>query len=877
MKLEISTISLSFKLTPPLAIITYNNRNSVFEKKSKNQSDDFEKAKRQVQKKNKVINKEVVNDQIKEYSLGETLFWKVWKNKYLLRTIINFLKTELKVGVYSFEEIVSVQWMLQNNYIELLKYKAKRGDLLVDFFNFKVDLQGISNNQPIQNKKLKNLYKEIRNDFQFYKDLFKNYPLYFNKTYYGYECNQSHMVDSKFGPRHPRNIKEYTYRESIVNDNVAPFSLLEYENVNIFYEAIEFGSVNIAKYLFNTKLKPQKNDIIGKVWKNHTFINLASNQNQKDHNIINKIVKLLIVDLKLIPPKEMNKVCEDFFHVDIKSLMVSELYECCFTIALLLEQTQFFKEYLYQISKGIVRDKYMDFNGYLQNYLPNPSIDFLTTNQLDEMKSNHRFPNQTNGICSKVISISKDDQLVYKLIKMLLPFTNYSKCYKDNFFYFNFKYVNNGLLNFKVINKTIHSKEENLKTINYIELKDFNIGNPVIENVIFENQQLISSNIYNFQSFESFQDFINNPIIIKPKNLILILLGLNRLDLLIQALDNLLHCIPKEKLFPPNLLNSIKSIEIFDYLLNIKSLKDEFSFETCLEQQGLNLMEHIKTNHNDLYFEFLNSINPISEILINYSFNSLMFIYKNIKDFHHCYDRIDIWKRWNYFSLTLNDFIQLVGYTPIDKKYSYHCGTIGDDDLVLKRLDWVKKNRAFDLLSGRCDRKYGNNLGFETETQIHIYNYHLGDLKQLKTFKLPNDIDQSRNISIGDYFSKIFNIIGSRDDVKALEIIMEILDNQTISSNYYYDFLYESVLTPIMVQAVINCKFKIFNFLKLNYHWIFDDCLINTKEIIDLNRYSHISILYGHLNKIAIENSNLPLIQLLRSNYFNEIVTRKKH
>ncbi|KAM9983715.1 hypothetical protein ACTFIY_000438 [Dictyostelium cf. discoideum] len=867
----------------------YLKHDKVFEKRSKNKNlDDFgfeiEKPKKQIQiKTKKILNnqqeEEVIEQKLKQYSLGENLFWKVWKNKYLKSVILNSLKTELKVGVYSYDEIVSVQWLLQNNYIELLKYKAKRGDLLVDFFDFKVYKES-------KNKKPKNLYKQVKNDFQLYKDLFKNYPMYFTQHYYKYICNKNHMVDPiKFGLHFPSYIKEYTKRESIINDNVAPFSLLDYENVDLFYIAIDFGSVDIAKYLFNTKLKSQKNAINGKVWKNHTFTNTTSNQNPKDFNIINKIVKLLIIDLKLIPPKEMNKISQDIFHVDIKSLTVSELYQCCFTIALLLEQTQFFKDYQLQISKGTIIDKYMDYTGYLQNYLPNPSIDFLSTTQINEMKSTHNL-NQTDQLTSKVISISKDDENVYKLIKMLLPFTNYSNSYKNNFFYFNFKYSNNGLLNFKIVKKVdISTSEEENKTntagISLIILKDFKFGDS-IENVIFGNQEFINSKIDSFNSFEHFQEFTNNPIIIKPKNLMTILLELNRLDLIIQTLDNLLNEIPKEKLFPVGLLNHIKSIEIFDYLLNIKSLKDEFSFRNCIENdKGLNnIMEHIKTNHFGLYLEFLNSIDPISKTPINYSFTSLKFIYKNIKDFHNFYERIDIWTRWNYFSLSMDDFIELVKFTPINQKYSYHCGILGNGDLALKRLHWVKKYRSFDLSSGRCDREYGNKLGIDTETTIHIYDYLFGDMNKLMTFQIPmalnNNYDHLINVTADKFFSKVFNLIGSRGDIKALEIIMEILQGKPIVNNLYYNFLYDSVLTPIIVGAVKNCKFNVFDFLKVNYPWIFDDTLINTQELEDgqFKRYLNVSALLSTANQASSEN--ITFMQLLSSNYFKEIITRKK-
>ncbi|KAK5578114.1 hypothetical protein RB653_003067 [Dictyostelium firmibasis] len=812
----------------------------------------------------------------KEYSLGETLFWKVWKNKYLQRTILNLLKTHFKVGVYSFDEIVSVQWLLRNNYIELLKYKVKRRDLLVDFFDIKNEL--VENDQS--SRKLLNLFKEVKNDSQFYRNLFNNYPCYFNKFYYGYQFGTGHLVDPIRYKTIPYSIKEFTLRQSMMYDNVDSFSLLEYENVEKFYEAIEQGSVNIAKYLFNTKLRSQKNDIVGKVWKHHTFINSTSCQEPKHYNFINNITKLLIVDLKLIPPKEMNKISVDFFTVDFKSLTVSELYECCFTVALLLEQTQFFKEYLLKISKGIIIDKYMNYDGILQNYIPNPLTDFFTTTQIYQMKLGHNFLDQCE-MSSRIISLSKDDENVYKLLKMLLPFTSYSRSFKDNFFYFKFKYSNSGSLNLKVqvpSQKTQQPEEikENNKKKNYIEFNDVKFGSS-IENFIFENQEFINSQSCNFPNYESFETFTNNPIVIKPKFLLNVLFTQNRLDLITQVLDKLLKDIPKQKLFPFGLLYHIKSIEVFDYLLKIKSLEGEFSFENCLENDnGLNLMAHIKRNHNELYLNFLASIDGKKENTINYSFQSLMFIYENIKDFEDCYERINIWTRWNYFSLTLEQFIQLVEYTPITKKYSYHCGTLGNDDLILKRLNWVKNNRPYELYSGRCDREYGNQLGFDTETPIHIYEYYIGNIDKLKTFSVPENIYiNGGHIVIGKFFSKVFSLIGSHGDVIGLEILMKILEQGVISENRYYDFFYYRVLVPILIKALINCKFKVFDFLKMNYPWIFDHSLINIQELEDINRIRYIERLYSELNLAAIKYCNITFIELLRSNYFKELLTKK--
>ncbi|KAF2078235.1 hypothetical protein CYY_000425 [Polysphondylium violaceum] len=66
-------------------------------------------------------------------NFNNQLFFYIWKNKYLNHTIWYQLKQQSNQHIYNiknFEECHSLNWMLQNGYLELLEYRLKRNDYI---------------------------------------------------------------------------------------------------------------------------------------------------------------------------------------------------------------------------------------------------------------------------------------------------------------------------------------------------------------------------------------------------------------------------------------------------------------------------------------------------------------------------------------------------------------------------------------------------------------------------------------------------------------------------------------------------------------------------------------------------------------------------
>ncbi|KAM9990589.1 hypothetical protein ACTFIY_006619 [Dictyostelium cf. discoideum] len=870
--------------------------------------------------------------QKQEYSDNEKLFWKVIKNKFLKTYIFSFLndKSKIQNKIYKYDEICSVQFLIKNNLIELLKYKVKRGETLIDFLPFLKKRKFQNYKPPAEDPNdRKSIFKVIKNDTEFYQYLFKNYNQNFisnEKTFFANGYTPSILPlsiedDCKF------DLKIETKKQIIKDDNECAFRI--FQNVNFiqitvddFCEAISIGSIKTAKLIYNGLKKDsnfKKHELIGKVWKNYTFLN-SNSPMFKDYNIkispsnsetsetsstspllqspspspssqisttskfkiINKSVKLLLIDLKFLPPKEMNNINQDIFKIDIKELKVKHLLESCKTISIILQFTNLFDTYLKTLKKKEISDKFMGFESELQTYLPNPLIDFLSFEKLIEIEQNLK-PKSIKSLVHSISTIDTDSNNIFKLFKMLLTFTDYSTVFRDNFIFFKCKYFNDYSL-------CKSAKDKQLP---------FQLGS--FENVLPNSSYL--SNL--FQLFSYCQNekviqtkFINQAIenivqslkdskrpIIKPLDLIITLLHFDYIELISIFYKNLKDIIKNEKeLLPTDLLDHIKSTTTFDFFINNNLLfKNQINLNNCLILKNssgggepLNLMDHIKRNYNDIYKELINSIDTTINDPINYSIESLLFIYNNIKDFEYCYERINVWKRSN-IDLSLNQFIQLVNCTPINKKYNYICGNGSLDkfnyDSCLLKYNWVIRNKKHDIQSNRCDSNYGSTeIGINAKLVIiPLYQYYNHNkLKLNDIFPKLNTLDPIIfNKPQNHLIHKIISAIGERGDIKSLEILLKLMDFSTFNrASFFYFYCY--FLFVILVGALKNGHLKLFQYLKSNYPHFFNEKINFGNNINSLASYGifQINTLFEVLRDVSIIYNLVDIFNEIKNNIF---------
>ncbi|KAN0048091.1 hypothetical protein ACTA71_002483 [Dictyostelium dimigraforme] len=868
---------------------------------------------------------EQYQNQPKFQEFTEKLFWKVIKNKYIKTHIFSFLndKSKIQNKIYKYDDINSVQFLIKNNLIELLRYKVKRGDRLIDF----LPILNKRNSLDQEKKKTerKSIFKVIGNDQEFYQCLFKNYNQNFTsneKTFNVKSLNThfSNVLPIEGDGEYDLMIE--TRKQIIRDDNECAFAFFQKVNAiktsfEDFYEAISVGSIKMAKFIFNQLKKEvnfKKHELIGKVWKNYTFLNSSSPMfkdydktlpppsgslstlstsspiNNKKYKIINKSIKFLLLELKLNPPKEMNNINQDIFKIDIKLIKVKHLLESCKTIAILLQHTNFFDGYLKSLKKSVVCDKFMGFEGELQTYLPYPDFDFLNIDKLNEIEQN--LKPQSIGSYVHSFSNGGDNIYILQLYKMLLTFTDYSTVFRDNYIFFKCKYYNDYSL----------CKSANDKKIPY-QMGSF-------ENILPNSSH--SSNLFQLFSFcqdekEIQSKFINQAIeniiqaskgckkpLIEPLNLIITLLHFDWIEFISIFYKKLKPIINDEnKLVPTNIFELIKSTNTFDfYVFNLPSFRNQINLNNCLMKSSfngggdesndinnykLNLMDHIKRNHNSIYKELINSIDLNINDSINYSIESLLFIYNNIKDFENCYERVDVWKRGN-IQLSLNQFIQLVKCTPINKKYNYLCGN-GKSELeafnfnsCLLKYNWVIMNKHHDLLSNRCDGYYGSKeTAFNPKNIEPLYQFfNHGNLMLNEIFPRLNVLDPIIfNTSKHHPVFKITRAIGERDDIQSLETILKLIDFSTFISSSL-NFFYSKFILIILKKSLLKGHIKVLQFLKSNYPFFFDEKIDfgGKSNFLESFRQYQINLLFERLRDICIIYNLVDIFNVLKNNIF---------
>ncbi|KAM9955938.1 hypothetical protein ACTFIW_002146 [Dictyostelium discoideum] len=871
--------------------------------------------------------------QKQEYDENEKLFWKVIKNKFLKTHIFSFIndKSKIQNKIYKYDEIYSVQFLIKNNLIELLKYKVKRGETLIDFLPFLKKRNFQNYKPPIEDPNdRKSIFKVIKNDTEFYQNLFKNYNQNFisnEKTFFASGFIPSILPLPTENNRF--DLKIETKKQIIKDDNECAFKI--FQNVNSvpitdedFCEAISIGSIKTAKLIFNRiKKEPnfKKHELIGKVWKNYTFLNSnspmfkdftfknspstfetystlslssqslspsspsSSSQipTKSKFKIINKSVKLLLIDLKFIPPKEMNNINQDIFKIDIKVLKVKHLLESCKTISMILQFTNLFDTYLKNLKKKEISDKFMGFEGELQTYLPNPLIDFLSFEKLIEIEQNLK-PKSIESLVHSISTSDTDSDNIFKLFKMLLTFTDYSTVFRDNFIFFKCKYFNDYSLCMSAKDKQLPFQ---LGSFENISPNSSYLSNLFLLFSYCQNEKEIQTKFINQAIENIIQSLKDSKMpIIKPLNLIITLLHFDYIEFISIFYKNLKDIIKNDKdLLPIDLISHIKSTTTFDFFINSNLLiKDQINLKNCLISKNsgggggsepLNLMYHIKSNYNNIYKELISSIDTTINDPIYYSIESLLFIYNNIKDFEYCYERINVWKRSN-IALSLYQFIELVNCTPITKQYNYICGNGSFDnfnyDSCLLKYNWVIRYKKHDIQSNRCDSNYGlTDIGIDAKLVIPLYQYYNHNKLMLNDiFPKLNTLDPIIfNKPQNHLIHKIISAIGERGDIKSLETLLNLMDFSNFNRTSFFYF-YSFFLFVILAGALKNGHLKLFQYLKSNYPHFFNEKLNFGDNINNLESYGvfQINTLFEILRDISIIYNLVDIFNEMKNHIF---------
>ncbi|KAM9970396.1 hypothetical protein ACTFIR_002252 [Dictyostelium discoideum] len=800
----------------------------------------------------------------------EIAFWKVFRNVVLKKKIFRGIKSNYtRYEIKKYDEIVKVEWMINNGYIGLLRDKVRIafkplqfsfGD---DFSHFSADNRHMNprdllspnrfNNFRIINSSVAirekfdlesfrfilidysnhffNVIKEpTEENYIFYEQLFSNYPEYFqtsiDETFYiitEYDC----MIALKV------LIEKFNYSPS----------------GRMFQRCIEIGSFNCSTYLNQSFEIPFNN--ITQFW-NEMFYNESHQTSISTPNVINERINYLIKNSgnnnnnSNIPSLPNEFRLSHLFYCILNEISLKTLLECIETILLLSEQLKEFIESIslnkYQSPKkddlrnsNIIEYFYKEFKG----------IPMLTREAINEMK----FTNDEVNI--EVGQFSSDNQLIQKLYEMVLLFTLPSNL-QENFQFYQFKY---------------HYGKSNLTTTSSNQTLKFNciqFGIYDEKSIYWDIEKLIGFEIQKIEIFEIFKFCKNDTN--KMTEFIMSLYKNNKLEWLIALLvKRTLHFPSKNSLRinykileiisnNDEILDKIKNLERairdwgrilisykyinitekeFHSLYNIHSKfthDDQVSFQ-LLSITEFNLIEYFKSNHI-----FYNK-------LVNYISSYFKFQHMSKIHLNHIFVN-----RGDEFKFVRNSFefffyVAFFQFTQSKNKLSFEISTdksipsnFNDVSLKtkIKMMGWLVENLTNEELSSNFIYLLKDYL---TPSNLLLFQFIL--LLLHNNLNLNNnkskDVNQ-RNIKLKEFFIKsnksnmnyVFQYIGIFGDLEVLSIIMESLF-PTIEHSIGHRYLIYETLT----EAVLEGRINIFKFLNENYSFIFQtstSCVVGNND-----------------------------------------------
>ncbi|KAM9980694.1 hypothetical protein ACTFIY_003009 [Dictyostelium cf. discoideum] len=706
-------------------------------------------------------------------NLNEVLFWKVFKNKILFKQI--FKGSSFKLGIYSYYECNKYEWIVRNEYLELLKDKVFRNDknLIIDkkymFTVFKTDNQS------------------------FFSTLFKNYShLIFEKV----EKSSSSLPTSQPDQIEiSKNIIELI----IKNNNLSAFQVIITDK-NIKYEptfsnlveSINYGSFDISKYILNNYSNEFNKFQTDQIWEtsigykylkndvnlinskdieiyikkcNFFFSNILNNggslikstipeppkieyeyiylieiyknQNNKSKTKKNKLVRPKFLNKLLYPidnnpdnnprSKEINKNLKklrDIYRGIIYELSVDLIINICLNILNILKYQNLSFEF--------------DSNQFLPSFI-------IKENELNNMKLKY-------SSCSNSIGdFDSNNQDIKRLLIMVVYFTRDI----NNYDFILMKYFNEITNNENLLPIDFAIYNEKRLTIPISPFKycknDDNNNGEKIKNYIKKSIQSI-----NDQSIK--QKFTKNQLLeicLKFDDLSLIEMVYNEFQkdfdfLSLETFEN------------------IKSIKVFDYVFN-KLLNNDNNYLDILQYiicNKFDLASYFKLNYSTYYYLSIERF-PNSFFKKKIHFESMEFVYNNFFDFSN--DQFDPFQ---------NLHLLIHHYLNYNKKEIHRLSNL------------LKNESSFNLL------KFGNPAVLFYQLN-YLYDYNFDKFNQCFQFVPIN---------------KKFHFYYLRGELKEM-----LLNGNLTIENYIEPINYSTILLMLIIEIKDRNDLETKNFL-LNFY-----------------------------------------------------------
>ncbi|KAM9995234.1 hypothetical protein ACTFIY_001413 [Dictyostelium cf. discoideum] len=618
---------------------------------------------------------------------NERLFWTIFRNLYLNKIIFEKIKCKSRLLCYSYDKIIFSEWMIINNYLELLKYKVTRGDKLIfnnTWVNVFYNYEKLTRNQPeslnssnsrfkydqleddyslITSKKgiyeVNSIFNWFKDDYDFYLNLFKNYSDYFKVN----NCNNNNNKDEDEDQEnkkikklpmcqsesrtavHPLSLKQII-NHIIVFDNVSAMKVLVEQGYYIrddeqifkdFIKSLEIGSLKLAEFIYNNYLNlefTKEKEKIQSLWDLAIFTETNFIDIQKEDGLelfLNKFY--LMKKLKNNNNNNNNKIilnCGEIIFKRIQSILRINIFKIKFNILIGYAEVISILNGQFDFQNNIIKNykantNYKDINEGLEE--DKNEISILSIKEINELKLKlieKNIINETKPL--NQFDWNSLKQHLEGLYKMLIIFTGFS--IPENYFIFKLKF-NNKILNFK----PMHFITNNPNDYFLYNLKDG--GKQLIYNPIFSNYKNEKIQIKSFLENSLLDLNLRNDKLQSNKLFALTIID-NQYDdyeIIEYGINNLLF--KGELPIDYNSFKNIKSIETFDFIFKSIQLKYPNNPSTNILSSiidNFELATHFKENYPNQYKSSLKTI-ILSDISEFKNFTQLKFITHNWLDF----------------------------------------------------------------------------------------------------------------------------------------------------------------------------------------------------------------------------------------------------
>ncbi|KAN0033529.1 hypothetical protein ACTA71_007216 [Dictyostelium dimigraforme] len=778
----------------------------------------------------------------------ELLFWKVFKNKVLFKTIMSHTHTFSNSHI-QFDHLISVESMLNNDQINILKEKVRLNRYLA-FFSRPEDDTLLDNQSDTSTTIWSQLFSKIQDDKQFYINLFKNYknqiPIY--------SINNEHQYINEFKDIYEFNFEnrfQYIVNQLVSSNCIVGLQVLIEENLFIptfegLLISIKLGRIEIIKLFLSSISKEEIENNL-----KHYLIYIPE---YKDNNSLESIKYLL----------DLVKNNQQYFKVVINQAFGFMISKHGDSLGTLIEIIGFFDSFNYweEFKRIAIKFKFI---WHSKVSFDSNSIDSLMNqfkNKIQSIKSLFSKDQLESSVYHPINYQSKENEIISNLLTIHFILTRPSRCHFIEYFI-----CYGGAEKFKA------NEDFQLKSKQYFNNQ---VPKHLLERIIFEHasyQTLLNCHsnkliyVSDWSFFKFFDDDENNTLFNKCTNresqiqfidlliqdiitskdtqlnpifILMLLVRNDDLELVKYFLSKVdksliiddddethtsLH--QQQRLDRYSIIKNIKSIEMFEYIFN---QFDDFTFSN--ELVDLNYFKHLEKLAIEKNLVLLDKVS-FSQISIKPTVSFIKYVLERPGMYY------------------IPSILKLKPIDYNENKEEYIKCLIKafemDPRFIVGRLfnfNEIKRNSTLHPSKNHCNlfktiKEHSPNYFydyFDPSDEI-LFNYYFGggggcNMENDKLFKDDCEIKMKELFR----YSQVIEFSIIRMDLKILDRVLTIAEKEYSKGNKDDQYLIKYIIFYIILKYVV-CEQQIFTleYLFSNHNHIFKNKVDSKSTTIDNN------------------------------------------